>query len=135
MLGVREPETYGSQTLDDIAELCRRKAGELGFEVDFRQTNSEGELVTWVQQGRGTTSGLVLNAGAYTHTSVALYDALAMYDMPIVEVHLSNIHKREPFRHRSYVSPQAAGVICGFGSAGYLMALDGLAGMLAKQAA
>ncbi|VAV91172.1 3-dehydroquinate dehydratase II [hydrothermal vent metagenome] len=124
MLGSRETEIYGSQTLEDISSLCTAKAQALGLSIDFRQTNDEGELVNQVQEARENASAIILNAAAYTHTSVALHDALAMADVPIIEVHLSNVYKREEFRHKSFVSPVAQGVICGFGAQGYELALD-----------
>ena len=127
LLGKREPEIYGSETLADIAARCKAKAGVLGFSVDLRQTNIEGELVGWVQEARDKASGIIINAAAYTHTSVALHDALKACDLPVIEVHLSNIYKREPFRHTSYVSGVAEGVICGFGGQGYEFALEALA--------
>lgn len=126
MLGVREPEIYGTQTLADIETLCRAKAKELGFKIDFRQSNHEGELVGWVQQARGAFDGLVINAAAYTHTSVAIHDALKIFNGPIIEVHLSDPQKREPFRHHSYISPLAAAVIAGKSVAGYAEALEKL---------
>lgn len=126
MLGIRQPEVYGRETLEDIECLCREHGARLGLEVDFRQSNHEGDLVTWVQQARGTQAGVIVNAGAYTHTSIALLDALLSVDLPVVEVHLSNIHRREEFRHHSYVSQAARGMICGFGSHGYVLALDAL---------
>ncbi len=124
LLGTREPDVYGAQTLDDIAGLCTAKAKALGFDVDFRQTNDEGELVNHVQEAQSNASAIIINAAAYTHTSVALHDALRMVDVPIIEVHLSNIYKREEFRHKSFVSPVAQGVICGFGANGYELAID-----------
>lgn len=128
MLGKREPEVYGSKTLDDIAAECRKAAPALQLEIDFRQSNHEGDLVTWIQEAREKASGVVLNAGAYTHTSIALHDAIAaVAPTPVVEVHLSNIHAREPFRHKSLVAPHALGMICGFGSLGYTLALQALA--------
>ena len=126
LLGKREPEIYGSETLADIAARCKAKAGVLGLSVDVRQTNIEGELVCWVQEAREKSSGIIINAAAYTHTSVALHDALKACDLPVIEVHLSNIYKREPFRHTSYVSGVAEGVICGFGGQGYEFALEAL---------
>lgn len=126
MLGTRQPEVYGHETLDDIGQACRDHGQSLGMEVDFRQSNHEGELVTWIQQARGTKHGIILNAAAYTHTSVAILDALLASEVPTVEVHLSNIHQRESFRHHSYVSRAARGMICGFGSHGYILALDAL---------
>jgi 3-dehydroquinate dehydratase-2 len=127
LLGTREPETYGSETLKDVEALCRRAASELELTLDFRQSNHEGELVTWIQDARKTADGIVINPAAYSHTSVAIHDALRAADIPVVEVHLSNIHQREAFRHHSYVSSVAFGVICGFGSLGYKLALEALA--------
>ena len=124
LLGSREPEVYGSQTLEDISSLCTEKAKTLGLDVDFRQTNDEGELVNQIQEANRSACAIVLNAAAYTHTSVAMHDALRMCEIPIIEVHLSNVYKREEFRHKSFVSPVAQGVICGFGAQGYELALD-----------
>src|SRR5512144_2787236 len=112
LLGVREPEIYGRMTLADIEDACRRRAAALGLAVEFRQSNHEGELVDWIQQARAGHAALVINAGAYTHTSIALLDALAAADIPVIEVHLSNIFRREPFRRHSYLSPVAHGVVC-----------------------
>lgn len=130
MLGKRQPEVYGRETLDDIQALALAHGARLGFEVEFRQSNHEGALVDWIQGARGRCAGLVLNAGAYTHTSVAILDALLAAEVPCVEVHLSNIHQREEFRHHSFVSKAAKGMICGFGSHGYILALDALARMI-----
>lgn len=130
MLGVREPLVYGFQTLADIEADCQEYAEELGFAVDFRQTNSEGELVTFIQQARGACSALVINAGAYTHTSIAIHDALKVLEVPVIEVHLSNPQAREAFRHTSYISPVAKGTICGFGGHGYILALNALRSLL-----
>lgn len=130
MLGIREPSIYGRDTLDDIAGNCEKRAGELGLELDFRQSNLEGELVTWIQQARGTAAGIIINPGAYGHTSIALLDALLISELPIIEVHLSNIFRREEFRHHTYVSQAASGIICGLGAQGYLLALDALATIL-----
>ncbi len=128
MLGVREPAIYGSLTLSAIEALCAQTADEVGLSIDFRQSNHEGELVTWIQEViTKSFDGIVINAAAYTHTSVAIMDALKMTDVPIVEVHISNIFTREAFRHHSYVSPVATGVICGFGAEGYKLALRALA--------
>lgn len=130
MLGVREPSIYGRDTLDDISRNCAKRAAELGLQVDFRQSNHEGELVTWIQQARGSASGIIINPGAYGHTSIALLDALLITELPVVEVHLSNIFRREEFRHHTYVSQAASGVICGLGAQGYLLALEALATLL-----
>ena len=132
LLGVREPETYGTATLADVEQACRTVTDELGWDLDFRQTNSEGELVDWVQQAgaaqrAGELAGVVLNAGAYTHTSIALADAIAGGGVRVIEVHISNVHAREPFRHHSYVSGHAAGIIVGLGAAGYPLAIRALA--------
>ena len=128
LLGKREPGIYGDKTLDDIAADCRRAAASLGVEVDFRQSNHEGVLVDWIQEAGEKAQGVVLNAGAYTHTSIAIHDAIrAVAPTPVVEVHLSNIHAREPFRHVSKVAPHALGMICGFGPIGYELALQALA--------
>lgn len=127
LLGTREPEVYGTETLEDLQARCERKAQALGFTVVFRQSNVEGELVTWIQEARTNASGLIVNAGAFTHTSIAMLDALIACPIPTVEVHLSNIFTREPFRHRSYISKAAKGVICGFGGLGYELAIEALA--------
>lgn len=130
MLGMREPEVYGFKTLSTIALECEEYAGELGFSIDFRQTNSEGEMVTILQDSRETCGGVIINAGAYSHTSIAIHDALKLLEIPVIEVHLSNIYKRESFRHASYVAPLARGVICGFGGHGYILALDAMRALL-----
>jgi 3-dehydroquinate dehydratase-2 len=127
VLGLREPAIYGRGTLADVERLTRAAGQRLGLEVVFRQSNSEGELVGWVQEARDKAAGIILNAGAYTHTSVALLDALNAAEVPCVEVHLSNIFRRESFRHHSYVSLAAKGVICGFGPKGYELALEAMA--------
>lgn len=132
LLGEREPEIYGRQTLKDIEILCVARAQTLGMRATFRQTNAEGELIGWVQEARSGVDGLILNAGAYSHSSIALLDALLAFKAPIIEVHLSNIYRREPFRHHSYVSSAATGVICGLGAQGYLLALDALAEQLPR---
>ncbi|MFZ6044637.1 type II 3-dehydroquinate dehydratase [Pseudomonas sp. CR3202] len=124
MLGTREPATYGHETLADISAQCSRTAAGLGFEVDFRQTNHEGELIDWIHQARGRCAGILINPAAWTHTSVAIRDALVASELPVIEVHLSNVHKREEFRHHSFVSAIAVGVICGLGSQGYSLALQ-----------
>ena len=130
LLGEREPAVYGRTTLADVEKSCRRHAKGVGLAVDFRQSNHEGELVTWIQEARAGHQAIVINAGAYSHTSIAILDALQAYAGPIVEVHLSNIFKREPFRHHSHVSAVARGVICGLGATGYLLALSALAELL-----
>jgi 3-dehydroquinate dehydratase II len=130
LLGRREPDIYGRATLADLEAMCRAEAARLSLNVETRQSNSEGELVTWVQEVPGRFAGLLLNAGAYSHTSVALLDALRTLDEPLIEVHLSNIYQREAFRQHSYISLAAKGVICGFGPQGYVMALRALAAML-----
>ena len=127
LLGTREPEIYGTDTLATIEAACRKRAKTLGLGVEFRQSNDEGELVDWVQEASGSFAALIVNAGAYTHTSVALLDALLASGLPIIEVHLSNSHRREEFRQLSYVSKAADGVICGLGGVGYELALDALA--------
>jgi 3-dehydroquinate dehydratase-2 len=130
LLGRREPDVYGRTTLADIEAMCRAEAARLGLAVECRQSNSEGELVTWVQEIPARFAGSILNAGAYSHTSVALLDALRALNEPLIEVHLSNIYRRETFRQHSYVSLAAKGVICGFGPRGYAMALRALAAVL-----
>ena len=127
ILGLREPDIYGRQTLDDIRTRLSAEARALGLKLDFRQSNSEGELVGWIQSARQGVAGLILNAGAYTHTSIAVLDALRALDVPIVEVHLSNVYRRESFRHVSYVAKAATGVIAGFGAESYSLALQALA--------
>jgi 3-dehydroquinate dehydratase-2 len=127
LLGVRDPAQYGHDTLGDIEERCLARGTALGLTIDFRQTNHEGVLVDWIQEARQAADGIILNAGALTHTSVAVFDALAAADLPVVEVHLSNIFRRERFRHHSYVSLAANGVICGLGAQGYELALDAVA--------
>ncbi len=133
LLGGRQPEVYGRETLADIEALCHDKAAALGLAVDFRQSNHEGVLVDWVQGARDSHAGLVVNAAAYTHTSVALLDALLAVERPVIEVHLSNIHQRESFRHHSYVSRAARGMICGLGGQGYALALEALARALDQE--
>ena len=127
LLGQREPDVYGHTTLADIEAMCVAEGQRLGLEVTCAQRNGEGDLVTLVQEARGRFQGLVVNAGAYSHTSVALHDALRASDLPLIEVHLSNIYRRETFRHHSYVSLIATGVICGLGPSGYRLALMALA--------
>ena len=133
LLGTREPEIYGSDTLDDIEAAARKHAISNGAAIEFRQTNHEGVLIDWVQESARTASGLIINPGGLTHTSVALCDALVACAKPKVELHLSNVHAREPFRRHSYVSPAVSGVICGFGAFGYTLALDAVIRLINKQ--
>ena len=123
MLGLREPAIYGSDSLDDVRRKAEARAKALSLTIDFRQSNVEGELVSWVQEARDKAAAIILNAGAYSHTSIALLDALQAAELPVIEVHLSNVHAREPFRHHSYLSDVAKGVICGLGADGYQFAL------------
>ena len=132
LLGTRQPDIYGHATLSDIERRCEAKAKTLGLTIVFRETNDEGELVTWVQEANREGAALVLNAAAYTHTSIALYDALATLAIPIIECHLSNPHAREEFRHKSYVTMAAKGVIMGLGPAGYELSLEAVAGLLSS---
>lgn len=131
MLGTREPAIYGAETLADVRRRTEAKGAKVGVNIDFRQSNSEGDLVTWIQEAREAAAGIILNAGAYTHTSVAILDALSAAELPVIELHLSNVFRREPFRHHSYVSAAAQGVICGFGPAGYELAVEAMMGLLA----
>jgi 3-dehydroquinate dehydratase-2 len=133
MLGLREPDRYGRATLDDVEALCAETADRMGLAIDFRQTNGEGELVSWIQECRGRAAGIVVNPGAYSHTSIAVMDALLAVALPTVEVHITNIHRREEFRHHSYVSRAAVGVIAGLGIAGYGLAIQALAGILGDE--
>lgn len=132
MLGVREPSIYGHETLADIESMCLERAASLGLAVDFRQSNFEGELVGMIQQARDRAAGIVINPAGYTHTSVAIHDALKLSDLPVIELHLSNPHQRESFRHVSYVTAVARGTIAGFGSHGYVLALDAMAQLLER---
>lgn len=131
LLGTRRPDVYGTTVLADVEALCREETARHGLDLDFRQTNHEGVLVDWIHEAgaavkQGTALGAVLNAAAYTHTSVALHDAVEGAELPTVEVHISNVHGREEFRHHSFVSPVAAGIVVGFGVTGYALAIDGL---------
>lgn len=130
LLGTRQPEIYGSTTLADVEAMCRSAGDRLGLAIDCRQSNHEGVLVDWVHEARASHAGIIINAGAYTHTSIALMDAIASVELPVAEVHLSNIHRREEFRHLSYVSKVALGMICGFGAHGYVLAIEALAAHL-----
>jgi 3-dehydroquinate dehydratase-2 len=127
LLGQRQPQVYGKATLADVEALCREAAGRLELDIEFRQSNHEGVLIDWLHEAKGRHHGVVLNAGAFTHTSIALMDAIASVELPVAEVHLSNIHRREDFRHLSYVSKVALGMICGFGPHGYVLAMEALA--------
>lgn len=135
LLGLREPEIYGRTTLAEIEQLVAKRAKTYGLSVVFRQSNHEGELVDWIQEARTHACGVILNAGAYTHTSLALYDALRTLDRPLIEVHLSNPAAREEFRHHSYVGRVANGVIAGFGAQSYVLALDAMAFLIESPAA
>ena len=134
LLGVREPEIYGHQTLADIEQACRRAGAGLKLEITFRQSNYEGQIIDWIQAARGQAAAIIINPAGFTSTSIAILDALKTFEGPIVEVHLSNIHRREAYRHHSYVSLAATGVICGLGAHGYLLALDALARLIARPA-
>ena len=128
LLGTREPDVYGQATLADVEKLCRATADRFGWAIEFRQSNHEGELVDWIHEAaRAGAVGIVLNAGAYTHTSVAIHDAIAAIKLPVIEVHISNVFAREQMRHHSYVAPVAKASLCGFGIAGYALAINGLA--------
>ncbi len=134
LLGTREPALYGAATLDDVEALCAEVAEALDLAIDFRQTNGEGELISWVQECRDRAAGVIINPAGYEHTSIALMDALLALDCPIVEVHLTNIHRREPYRHHSYTTEAANGLICGFGARGYALALQAIAELLQEEA-
>jgi len=134
MLGLRQPHLYGTATLDDVEQLCAETGERLGLAIDFRQSNIEGELVSWVQECRGRAAGIVINPAGYTTTSIALMDALLATDLPSIEVHVTNIHQREEFRQHSYVSKAVTGVICGLGIRGYALALTALALILEESA-
>lgn len=133
MLGLREPDIYGTQTLDEIKGLCMDEAAKHGAQLDFRQSNHEGELIDWIQQARGSADALIINAAAYTHSSIALHDALKILDIPIIEVHLSDPKTREYFRHNSYIEPLASAVFAGNGAQGYLMAIEKAAHLIADE--
>ncbi len=130
LLGQRQPEVYGKATLEDVAEGCASVAEELGLTIRFHQSNHEGQIIDWIHQARSDGAGIIINPAAYTHTSIAIFDALSAFDGPVLEVHISNIHRRETFRHHSFVSLRADGVIAGFGTEGYLLALRRMATLL-----
>ena len=132
LLGTRQPDVYGTTTLADIEAMCRARAKALSVDLAFQQDNSEGALIDAIHAARGTHHGIILNAGAYTHSSIALMDALSSVEIPAIELHLSNIHAREAFRHQSYISRVAIGIICGFGAQGYELALDAMVGHLER---
>lgn len=132
LLGKREPDIYGTETLADVEAACHAIGGELGLAVRFLQSNAEHQLVDWIQEARDDAAGIVINPAAYTHTSVALLDALSAFEGPVIEVHISNVHRREAFRHHSYVSRRADGVIAGCGTEGYLLALRRIATLLTR---
>jgi 3-dehydroquinate dehydratase-2 len=132
LLGLRQPEIYGRETLEDVAEDCGALAEELGLTIRFLQSNHEGQLVDWIHEARSDGAGIIINPAAYTHTSVAILDALNAFEGPVLEVHISNVHKREAFRHHSYVSMRAEGVIAGFGTEGYRLALRRMKTLVAK---
>jgi 3-dehydroquinate dehydratase-2 len=134
MLGEREPEIYGRTTLAEIEAMCRQAAERLSLDLDFRQSNSEAKLVSWIQEAKGKAAGIVINAAAFTHTSVAILDALKLFAAPVIELHLSNPLNREPFRRRSYVTPASTGMICGFGPQGYVLALEAMAELVKSEA-
>ncbi|WP_227271540.1 type II 3-dehydroquinate dehydratase [Roseobacter weihaiensis] len=133
LLGTRQPEVYGTTTLDDIEALCAHHGKAIGLDVSCAQSNHEGALVDAIHAARGLHNGIILNAGAYTHTSIALMDAIASVELPTIELHLSNVHAREEFRHRSYIARVAIGVICGFGAQGYVLAMDALKAHLSHE--
>ena len=133
MLGVREPDIYGKETLDDIRNDCDSHAAKGGVSLDFRQSNSEADLIDWIQQARDTADGIIINPAAFTHTSVAILDALVLTELPVVEIHISNIFRRESFRQHSYVSAGATGIISGFGAHGYLLAIDAMVRLTASK--
>jgi 3-dehydroquinate dehydratase-2 len=135
MLGAREPKVYGKTTLRELEALCKKTARRFGLEAECRQSNLEGELVTWIQTARGKHKGIVINAGGYSHSSVAILDALTLSELPVFEVHISNIYAREPFRHHSLISKVAKGVICGFGLDGYTYALEAMAKLVGPKKA
>jgi 3-dehydroquinate dehydratase II len=134
LLGQRQPEVYGRNTLADVEALCRARAERYGFDLTFRQSNHEGDVVDWLQEARQEAAGVIINPGAFTHTSIAILDAIIATELPVIEVHISNIHAREEFRRHSYVSTVAKAVLCGFGIEGYGLAIDGLAALLGVKA-
>jgi 3-dehydroquinate dehydratase-2 len=134
LLGVREPEVYGRETLADVKAACKAAGARLGLEIDFRQSNHEGQIIDWIQEARGVAAGLIINPAGFTTTSIAILDALKSFEGTIIEVHISNIHRREAFRHHSYVSLAATGVIAGLGTQGYVLALEAMVRLLSPSA-
>ncbi|HXZ15922.1 MAG TPA: type II 3-dehydroquinate dehydratase [Roseiarcus sp.] len=134
LLGKRQPEIYGRKTLADVEAYCRRVGAELGLDIEFRQSNREYEIIDWIHEARGRAAGVVINPAAFTHTSVAILDALHAFEGPIIEVHISNVHQREAFRHHSFVSAVASGVIVGCGTQGYGLALQRMAALIGEKA-
>ncbi|HET7477521.1 MAG TPA: type II 3-dehydroquinate dehydratase [Dermatophilaceae bacterium] len=137
LLGTRKPEVYGTTTLSDVEQLCREEAGRLGLQLQFRQSNHEGQLIDWIHAAgaevkAGSSIGAVFNPGAFTHTSAALHDAIEGASLPVVELHISNVHQREEFRHHSFISPVARGIVVGFGVHGYILAINGLYAVRAR---
>jgi 3-dehydroquinate dehydratase-2 len=126
LLGTRQPEVYGKTTLEDIERMCKDHAAKIGVSVTFAQSNHEGEMIDHIHGARGVHDGIILNAGAYTHTSIALMDAITSAELPAIELHLSNVHAREEFRHKSYISKVCVGLICGFGAYGYVLSMDAM---------
>ena len=133
MLGVREPDIYGHESLEEIQAACVQHAEALGVSLDFRQSNSEAEIIDWIHDARDTAGGIVINPAAFTHTSIAILDALTVTGLPIVEIHISNIFRRESFRQHSYISAGATGIISGFGARGYLLAIDAMVGLISPE--
>lgn len=133
LLGLRQPEIYGTETLDDVAAAMSELAEDMGLAIRFLQSNHEGQLIDWIQEARGKSAGIIINPAAYSHSSIGILDALNAYDGPVLEVHISNIHKREPFRHHSYISQRADGVIAGFGTQGYSLALRRMASLVGSK--
>jgi 3-dehydroquinate dehydratase-2 len=129
-LGIREPEIYGTLTMADVKNICAKTAEACSVAIDFRQSNHEGVLVDWIQEAHGKAAGIVLNAGAYTHTSIAILDALRSITVPCIEVHLTNVQRREPYRHQSYLGQEVVGIIAGFGGDSYRLAIDAMAALL-----
>lgn len=134
LLGTREPHIYGSTTLDEVEQMCRRQAAVRGLTIAFLQSNSEAQLIDWIHGGIDDACGIIINAAAFTHTSLAILDALKMIPHPIIELHISNPHRREPFRHHSYITPAATALICGLGVGGYPLAVDAMAGLIGAAA-